>query len=328
MNNEIARYTFHISSDKRSSGSNSDMNLLIKNTISLKSANSSFYLAVHAVNIPFSFYQVSSDINTLSCVFTDSLGRTKTVNIQISIGNYTCVTVLNELSYQLIEMAKISSGLYVGYTPELTFTYSTQTAKSTFQMTTPALSSIRMNFSSNVVLGTFFGLSTDITISPILTANSTKVAVCNPVNVLFVRSGNMKQTYNREFVIETDVYSDILYRVPVSSSQNTWLQHVSPTEPVQISNNLITDINLYLTTNLTYNPIDLQGVPWAISFSIMEIENIAFTSLTTQLLANLPPPQQPQMSIEEVKKLEQDYQDNLVKLEEYKQRLESKQLKK
>lgn len=327
MNTEIARYTFHINSDQRSSGTDTDMNIAIKNTISLKSINSSFYLEVHAVNIPFSFYQVSSDINTLTCVFTDSLGRTKTANIQIGVGNYTCITILNELSFKLIESAKLNSGTYVGYTPVLDFSYSTQTAKATFRMTEPINTSIRMNFGSNKILGTFFGLATDKTISTVLTATSSKVCVANPVNYLLVRSGNMQQTYNREYVIETDVYSDILYRVPVSSSQNTWLQHISHTDPIQISNNFISTFNIYLTTNLTYTPIDLQGVPWAFQFSLIEIENVSYTSLTSQLLSNIPPPPQSQMNIDEVNKLEKEYQDNLDKIEEYKQRLNSKQLK-
>jgi hypothetical protein len=90
------------------------------------------------------------------------------------------------------------------------------------------------------------------------------------VNYLLIRSGNLIQSQDREFSIESDVFSDILYRIPVGTSQNTWLQHLADTDPVMIANDKITSINLYLTTNLTYTPIDLQGVNWAISFSIIE----------------------------------------------------------
>jgi hypothetical protein len=161
---------------------------------------------------------------------------------------------------------------------------------------------------------------------------STNTCVANPVNYLLIRSGNLIQSNNREYIIEADVFSDILYRVPVGTSQNTWLQHLADTDPVKIANDKITSINLYLTTNLTYTPIDLQGVNWAISFSIIEMENVPYKPLTDLLVSNLPPPPdtiQPQanMTKEEVAKLEKEYNDNLTKIEEYKTRLESRLLK-
>ena len=162
---EIARYTFHVNSDKRSSGTNTDMTLAIKNTITLKSINSSFYIDVHSANVPFSFYQLSSEINTLQCVFTDALGIPKTVNVSLAVGNYTTVSVLTELSAKLIAAAQLPFVGYTPFTPVLNFSYSSTTAKSTYIMTGPANASIQMNFASNTVLGTFFGFTTNKFIS-------------------------------------------------------------------------------------------------------------------------------------------------------------------
>jgi hypothetical protein len=324
---EIARYTFNVNSDKRSSGTNTDLTLAIRNTISLKSTNSKFFIEVHSCNVPFSFYQLSSDINTLTCVFTDLYGGTKTSNITLTVGNYTTISILTELSSKLIAMASISASGYAGYTAELNFTYSTQTSKSTFQMTSPFGRSIKMNFSTNTLLGNFFGFNTDQTISTVLTVVSTNVCVANPVNYLLVRSGNMIQSYNYEFVVETNVFSDIIYKVPVSTGQNTWLVELGDSDPTQIANDHITSINLYLTTNLTYTPIDLQGLVWSISFSIVEKQIPAYTSLTTTLVSNLPvQTSQANMSPEEIAKLEKEYDDNIAKLESYKKRLEAKQI--
>jgi hypothetical protein len=329
--NEIARYTFHVNSDKRSSGTNTDMTLSLKNTLTLKSVNSSFYMDVHSANIPFSFYQLSSEINTLQCVFTDTFGIPKTVNVSLQIGNYTTVSVLDQLSSKLIAEAQVPGLGYTPFTPVLNFSYSTTTAKSTYIMTGPANASIQMNFSTNQVLGTFFGFTTNKFISSAISVVSTNTCVANPVNYLLIRSGNLIQSSNREYIIESDVFSDILYRVPVGTSQNTWLQHLADTDPVQIANDKITSINIYLTTNLTYTPIDLQGVNWAISFSIIEKENVVYKPLTDLLVSNLPPPaiDQPKanMSPEEVAKLEKEYNDNLTKIEEYKKRLEDRLLK-
>jgi hypothetical protein len=328
---EIARYTFHVNSDKRSSGTNTDMTLSMKNTLTLKSINSSFYIDVHSANVPFSFYQLSSEINTLQCIFTDINAIPKTVNVSLATGNYTTVSVLTELSTKLIAAAQQAFVGYTPFTPVLNFSYSTTTAKSTYIMTGPANASIQMNFGSNTVLGTFFGFTTNQLISSVLSVTSTNTCVANPVNYLLIRSGNLLQSNNREYIIETDVFSDILYRVPVGTSQNTWLQHLADTDPVHISNDKITSINIYLTTNLTYTPIDLQGVNWAISFSIIERENVSYKPLTDLLVNNLPPPilNEPRanMTPEEVEKLEKEYNDNVTKIEEYKKRLESRLLK-
>ena len=295
--------------------------LTVKDTISLKAIDSAFYIDVHSANVPFSFYQLSTDIQTLQCVFTDAFGTPKTANIIMTAGNYTTISVLDELSARLIAMAQISSGAYVGFTPVLAFTYSTTTSKSTLVMTSPANASIQMNFGSNLNLGTFFGFDANKTISSALSVTSTKICVANPVNYLLIRSGNLQQMWNREFIVETDTFSDILYRIPVGTGQNTWLQHLADTDPVEISNNNISTINIYLTTNLTYSPIDLQGITWAISFSIIEKKKPTFVSVTTKLLANLPTPEPPQ---EDVTKLEEEYQKNLSRLERYKKRLEEK----
>jgi hypothetical protein len=326
MGEEIRRYTFHVNSDKRSSGTSTDMTLTVKDVISLKAIDSVFYMDVHSVNIPFSFYQLSTDIQTLQCIFTDTTGNPKTANVVLTSGNYTTISVLDELSARLIAMAQVSSGLYVGFTPVLSFVYSTTTSKSTMTMTGPANASIQMNFATNLNLGTFFGMDTNRTISSLTSAVSTKIAISNPVNYLLVRSGNLQQQYNKEFIVETDTYSDILYRVPVGTSVNTWLQHLADTDPVEISNNNISSVNIYLTTNLTYTPVDLQGANWAISFSIIEKKKPNYVSITQNLLSNLPVPTTSpvQDNTEEIVKLEDEMAKNTAMLEKYLKRLEAR----
>lgn len=336
MSKEIARYMFHVSSDKRSSGTATDLTLALANTVSLKSKKGRFMVVVHTSNVPFSFYQLSSDINTLQCVFVNS-GQQKTANIQLATGNYTTISVLAELSSKLISEAQISSGSYVGFTPVLNFTYSQTTSKSTFTYTGPANTYIQMNFASNTNLGIFFGLSANTPISQAGPVTSTKVAVANPVNYLLIRSGNLQQIYNREYVVETDVFSDILHRIPVGTQQNTWIQHQGDSDPVFISNNLITSINIYLTTNLTYNPIDLQGIGWAISFSLVEMEVPDFELANTLLSSFLTITPQPQLIqpgepeetplTPEEEELQKQYEEELKKLEVYKNKLLKRKLK-
>ena len=322
---EIARYTFHVQSGKRSAGTNSDLTLNTREPITTKAKKGHFHLIVHHANIPFSFYQLSSDIANLTCVFTNA-GNSKTVTVTLTTGNYTTISVLTELSSKLIAMAQITSGAYTGFTPVLVFTYSTTTSKSTFQMTGPVNTSIQMNFASNTNLGLFFGLDANTTISSVLTAVSSKTAIANPVNYLLIRSGSFQQNFNREYIVETDVYSDVCYRVPVGTSQNTWIQHFVSGDPIYVANNNVTSMNFYLTTNLTYTPIDLQGAEWAFSFSLVELVEPAYETLTSSLLSTfLPPPEQ--SNPEEIARLEQERQANLDKLALYKNRLEQRTFK-
>lgn len=331
MSKEIAKYTFHVASDKRSSGTATDLNLALANTIALKSKRGHFEFLVHSVNIPFSYYQLSTDISTLTVTFVNV--GTKTTTISLTPGNYTVLTVLTELSTKLITAAQSSVGAYVGYTPVFTFTYSNTTSKSTLSMTGPVGSTITLGFSTNTNLGVFFGFSLSTTFSPVLAVTGANVAVANPVNYLLIRTGNLQQIYNREYIVETDTFSDIVYRIPVGTQQNTWIQHHADGNQIQISNNLISIINIYITTNLTYTPVDLQGINWAISFSIIEIEPAEYESLFSTTLASIqntqvetpietpnPNTDAPVESQEEID-LRKQYQDELDKLEVYKNKL-------
>lgn len=306
--------------------------------LTLKSNRGKFQFVIHNCNIPFSYYQLSTDIRNLECVFTDTLGNPKTATVYLTAGNYTTISVLSELSAQLIAMAQIVSGAYTGFTPVFSFTYSTVTSKSTFAMTGPANASIQMKFATNTNLGIFFGFATNVTISSVLTVTSTKVAVANPVNYLLLRSGNMRQIQGHEYVVETDVFSDIVYRIHVGVPQNSWIQKHEDGIPIWISNNNITDINLYLTTNLTYTPIDLQGLDWACSFSIIEYQIEQYESISVSLSSNfvavnknpegvIETPKEAEPVDPEIDALKKQYQDEVAKLELYKKKLENRQLK-
>jgi hypothetical protein len=318
---EVCRYTFHVNSNKRSSGTATDMTLNFTNTLTLKAADSSFHIDVHAVNIPFSFYQLSADINTLSINITDETGFAWDTTVTLPIGNYTSITVLTALSSALITACQNPIG-GTAFTPTLTFTYSSSTGKSTYVMASGALSQIRLDFNLDQNLGNFFGFITQQILSPSQSLLSNQVCVANPVNYLLVRSGNMQQTFNREYIVETDTFSDILYRVPVNQSTNTWLSGLIDTESIEVSNDNITNINLYLTTNLTYTPVDLQGVNWSISFSIIELLKPKFVPITTKLLSNLPVPlPQPE---EDVTALEADLENARRRLDRYQSKLRRK----
>jgi hypothetical protein len=317
---EISRYTFHVNSAQRNSGSITDLNINLSQIISLKSKKGMFKIIVHDLIFPFSFYQLSSEYNTLSCTFTDTAAHTKTATLTITSGNYTVVSILTALSTALTTICQTSSGSFIGFTPTFNFTYNTTTCKSTLQMTAPASASIVLPFQNNLIMGGFFGMSTSQTISTISTPVSTKIAVANPVNQLLLRSGNLKQFQNREWYIQKDTFADILFRMPVSTQQGTWLNSYHDSDPVYIVNRDITTMNFYVTSNLSYTALDTQGIDWNFSFSLVEEERPEYIPISDSLLVNRER-EGSTNQLEERAKLESQLEEELSKLAKYKKKI-------
>jgi len=253
----------------------------------LKAINSSFFIQVNSVEIPFSFYQLNSEINILNVTFRNGVS-TKNSTITLTQGNYNSNSVLNLLKDLLITEAQISIGLYTGFLPILSFSYSSSTGRMIFIMSNVDCE-ITLKFSENKKLGIFFGFDTNQTISSV-SINSTKYCVANPIISLYVRSPTFKQTNNIEFIVETDVYSDIIKHIPVTTGQNTYIQDFQDADLIYISNDSITDFNIYLSSNLSYTPIDLQGLEWNVTFSIIEMVTPEYKTPVPIITTYIPPP--------------------------------------
>ena len=311
----IASYQFHVKSSKRSSGTETDFNLKMNQILSLRSGKGVFRVQIQGTTIPFSFYQLSSDINTLQAELTN--GGSKTVTLSLTPGNYTTASILNLLKDQIVSSAALSSGGFIGYAANLVFTYSAATGRSTLA-TTDIGPSIVLRFDLNPELGRFFGFEASQTISSVSTPVSTKIAVANPVYQLYIRSGNLQQIYNREYIVESDVYSDIFYTIPIQSNTNTYIQTAQQGDEIYVANNDISEINWYLTTNLSYTPIDLQGLDWSFVFTIDEIERPDYTPRTAAINTLL---QTPVPKPVDTDALQRQREDILSKLEVYKKKL-------
>lgn len=327
---EVARYSFHVSSSQRNSGSNTDMNIQLSQIITHLAKGSRFQATVHGATIPFSFYQLSSDIRTLSVRIVQG-ANTFNGSINLTVGNYSTVSVLAELSTRLIALCTGSISPCVSFTPTFLFTYNTTTSKSTLTITstipsTP-VSVITLLFSSNLSLGLFFGFTSDATFSTSLSATGSQPAVANPVNYLLIRSPSLRQFKNREWLVEKDVFSDILYHIPVQTNVNTYINWYGDSHPVVLVNDTLSNLNFYLTTNLSYTPIDLQNLPWSFRMTISEVlqpnyDSVFSTAFVNQSFANAPIATD--ATLAEQQQLEQEKQDALVRIERYKQKLARK----
>lgn len=252
--------------------------------------------------------------------------------ITLQSGNYNCINVLDELKAKIIASAQVSQGSYVGFTPSLSFSYSSTTNKSTYTFTSVnANERITILFSNNILLGKFFGFNINLTLNPGISVTSPNICIANPVNTIYLRSGNLKQLYNREWIVEPDTYSDILYVSPIFSQQNTYIQSNHQGDECIISDNDIKDINLYISTNLNYNPIELNGLDFSCSITISEVILDSYTPIQDSIMINLPfMSEQNQVSDEgkvnndDIVKLEQERDQLLMKLEKQRKRLEKK----
>ncbi len=308
---EVTRYTFHVASNQRNSGTNTDINLNLSQIITKKAANSEFYVMVHGITVPFAFYQLSADIATLGVSITGDPG----LQVVLTPGNYTVLSLLQELSSELVALCESRPS---AFTPVFNFTYSQATGRMTFAMTSPASKTFILNFNANPTLGIFFGCSESIAFSTATTTQSPQIAVANPVTQLFLRSPSFNQSNNREWLVEKDTFCDILYRVPINTNANTYIQVAGDSEEILLSNDSFSVMNLYLTTNLSYNPIDLQGLPWTVHFTIVEREHKPFTPIGAQLAGNFPVPP---VDTAELEQLQKEREDAIRRLETYKEKL-------
>jgi hypothetical protein len=331
----IAQYTFYVSSDKRQSGTNTDMNIQMSQIITRQAKGSHFQATVHGTTIPFSFYQLSSDINSLAVVIQQG-ANIFTTTLSMTVGNYSTETVLEELSTKLSAICSGPIGSCTSFTPTFSFAYNTTTSKSSLTIlsvlpnTSPAnTSAITLGFGSNLSLGLFFGFTSSPTFSIGLSATGSKPAVANPVNYLLLRSPSLRQYKNREWIVEQDVFSDILYHIPVQTNVNTYINWYGDSHPVVLVNDTISSLNFYLTTNLSYTPINLQDLSWSFRMTIEEVlmpnyESISSTAFINQSFANAPI--ETDATTEEMAMLEAEKADTLKRIERYKKRLDIKKI--
>lgn len=326
----IATYTFYVSSAQRLSGTNTDMNIQMSQIITRQARNSHFLATVHGVTIPFSFYQLSNDIKSLTITIqqgSDLYG----VVLDMTVGNYSTISVLEELAAQLTAICDGPISPCTSFTPTFNFVYNPTTSKSTLALlsTTPNTSPanttvISLLFGSNLSLGLFFGFTANAVFSIGTSATGSKPAVANPVSYLLLRSPSLRQFKNREWIVEKDVFSDILYHVPLQTNVNTYINWYGDSHPVVLVNDTISSLNFYLTTNLSYTPIDLQDLSWSFRMTISEVLQPNYDSIFSTAFVNQSFPNAPiatDATLEEQQQLEQEKQDALQRIERYKQKL-------
>ena len=328
QNVTVMEYTFHINSYQRSSGTNTNFNINFSQSINLLARRGQFQIIFNSVQIPFTFYQMSNtdSLNVLSVTIQNGVDAW-TQNITLTQGNYNPYTLLTELSKQLTLACQFPPSGHTAYafTPVYSFTYAPSTGFMSFAMTGPAGCGTQLNFatSTNKLTSGFFGINTTtptnvgMSVTGSVTGTRTQPCVLNPVNYLLLRS-SLKQFRNREFIVLKDDVSDIVYKMPILTSQSTWINFFQTSEPIYLIDNTIQTINFYLTNNLSYTPINLQQIPWSFSFTLREVLRPDYEALNAFI--SLPSPLK-DTSQEEIDQLVKEKERNMQKLVLYKKKL-------
>jgi hypothetical protein len=265
---------------------------------------------------------MDSSINTLSVSVRDATGNIKNGNITLTPGNYNATSILTELSTQLTTFCQTSSGTYVGYTPVTFFSYNTNTGLTSLSLKFGY--NITLNFSTNLSFGGFFGFTTNQTFNSSTTVTSSSIVVTNPIYCLFLRSPNLIQYNNKEFIVSgsSDIISNIIYRVPISTQTGTYIQYILNTDPFFISNTNISQFQFLLTNCINNTAVDLQSLAFQFKFSVVEYEipsyepisQIAYQIVSTE-------------TIEDIEDMKDEHKKLLKKLERYKSILEKNKIK-
>ena len=301
---EVVSYPWNVDSSQRSSGTNTTPTFNTSQALTLTARGGVFQLYFTSVQVPATFYQFANlSIPSLTTVpLTATLydgTTTNSVVLALPQGNYTAYTIITMLNTQL-SAAWAFYGL--AGTPTFTTAYNPATGFITYAMSSAGVSAtsyVILDFTASgptyQYLCHYFGFLTppnNLLMSAAgVTGISTQPCVLNPINYLLVRS-NLKQLRSREFITTQDTVGNVLVKIPITTQPQSWINYFQLTEPVFLVDSLINSITFTLTTNLSSNAVNLQGVNWSFSFIIREVVRPDYQSIMTTTAINYHPPQE------------------------------------
>lgn len=229
----------------------------------LTSKSNYFRVRIDSAQIPLAFSQLRTSNGLLRFRIQQS-GSDFTNTVQFSNSNPN----INQLMVTLISLLTTRISSLYSITLNMTGTYNSQTGRCTF--TVGAGLTLTLYESSSIVVSMIgFGSDAVITSAGLVSRRNVNV---NPSFAIYIRSATLAQKVNWESIEEKDVVSDILAAIPINTISGTYLIYEGQEAPVTISNQVIDQVNLYLSDNtVTGYSITLNGLDWGIHMVIEEI---------------------------------------------------------
>lgn len=236
----------------------------LQNKITMIDKNNYFTVKVLHANIPFSFHEFPSV--TILGTYVHS-GTPTNFTFSIPSGNYSMV----ELNQKFID------GFLAIPHPHnwtLTINYNQITGVNLYTFTSNQPFSFTFSF-NNYWRSAGFKTSDSLAFSNITTLTSSRHCVVNRINSLLLRSDVFTQDHrSQEFLVDDmDISeaSDILAKIPIYTGSNSWIiyQGDESNPPVRITNQDLSYIQLYITSNISYT-LDLRDLEWTCALRIEE----------------------------------------------------------
>lgn len=269
--NTVNTYNLFLNSQNRSSGTSSNYLLSLFKPIILTSPNNYFTVRIGSVEIPYAFPLITNENNTINFSITRS-GTTTNSSFTIDNGNYNILNLLEMVSNALYN--KIFT--LIGVLLKFNFTYERVSGKATFSIVGADSVATSITISNNSpVFMTCIGFSAPFTFSyttPTASVNATSTQNVNVTQntAVYIRSDGLSQTSNYENIVTTSNISNILAKVQLNTTPQSYILWTNPTDlEIEINNRVIDTIDLYLGTSTSYN-LDLGNLNWSIRMTIHE----------------------------------------------------------
>ena len=284
----VNSYNLFLDTKYRNIGGNTQPTFFLQDPIILSNPNNFLRATIKNADIPFSFKTLSAPNNILKLgLVIPQHSVDVSSNITLTEGNYSITNLLDELQTEITLWVNANKGT-LNQVPTFNFTYDRNTGKATLNIIPPSGGghdfTLTIYNSLSDILVEMWGFDYDT--DTILSYNTSNTITSfnyispyhvnvSPITALYIRSSSLHQISNNvERLVEQQfTISDILAKVPVNTYYNTWLLYEGNFF-VNLSNNHIEEISLYLTTN-TYSPINLAGIHWRVTLLIEEIESEA-----------------------------------------------------
>lgn len=248
----------------------SDLTFYLKKAIEPMDPSNRFRVRVNTAEIPFSFSQINSSNNAFSVFY----GAANIGTVTVPAGNYDILTLTAFIDKAINDLL-----ITYGSTAVLSTTFDQSTGKCSFKFIDSLSNSLFLYFGSTIVLS-MIGFDPVVNGSYVtlpgstsgITTNSVKnVNVC-PTTCLYISSRSFTQTRNYEALTTGMDITDVIGKIQLTTLPQTYLMYLNYTgEFVEINNKSITEVNLYLSTNLV-DILPMSDMRWSIHLVIEEIE--------------------------------------------------------
>lgn len=303
MDTTITEYSYELDSQFRTSGTNEAPSFELPTNMLLSHPDNYFEIQVIAARLPYSFYNVTSDNNTIliQSVITDATPSTINVSqtYTFPVGFYTITTLMAQLKTFINANNVLVSSGGLSPTPTVQVAYSTLTGKVTISITSMGagytfdLNIYWLGTTASKVLGAMFGFTANSFVTwytavlPAVSSTGGSMVNVSPVTSLDIRCSSLNQIskYHERLESNTWKQSNVLLSVPITVSPLSWILYENSIDVCRLAQLSIYTIDLYVTGE-SLSAINFNGVPWRVNIVIREMRAEHLVNADNELVRN------------------------------------------